>query len=78
MFNTREIEGADAQFQPPHGDGLVRDLPAPENKRFYPALDGLRALAVLMVFFEHYEAAEFPALNWGWSALTHFSYSPVF
>lgn len=66
MFNSREIERADAQLQPLHGDGLVRDLPAPENKRFYPALDGLRALAVLMVFFEHYEAAEFPALNWGW------------
>lgn len=53
-------------------DDLVADLPAPENKRFYPALDGLRALAVLMVFFEHYEASKFPALHWGWAGVDVF------
>jgi hypothetical protein len=32
-----------------HPRDFVPHLPAPENKRFYPALDGLRAVAVLMV-----------------------------
>lgn len=53
-------------------DDLVADLPAPENKRFYPALDGLRALAVLMVFFEHYEASKYPSLHWGWAGVDVF------
>ena len=26
---------------------------SPENRVFFPALDGLRALAFLMVFFQH-------------------------
>src|SRR5579872_4093337 len=29
-------------------------LTAPENRNFYPALDGLRAIAFLMVFGHHY------------------------
>ena len=66
MFGPTEIEKSDPQLYSAQREGLVRDLPLPENKRFYPALDGLRALAVLMVFFEHYESAEFPAFNWGW------------
>jgi peptidoglycan/LPS O-acetylase OafA/YrhL len=52
-------------------DDLVADLPAPENKRFYPALDGLRALAVLAVFFQHYLTIR-PALSWGWSGVDLF------
>ena len=36
-----------------HRDDVVRDLPAPENRLFYPALDGLRGLAVVMVFCGH-------------------------
>ena len=47
-------------------------LPAPENKRFYPALDGLRAIAVLMVFWQHYYAEKYPALNWGWAGVDVF------
>ena len=61
-------------------------LPAPENKRFYPALDGLRAMAVLMVFFSHYVSGAFNnqnvashawhgfrnALSWGWTGVDFF------
>ena len=49
-----------------HRDDVVQELPPSENKRFYPALDGLRALAILMVFSEHYGLVRYPALNWGW------------
>lgn len=55
-----------------HRDDIVQDLPPPENKRFYPALDGLRALAILMVFFEHYGGFHYPALNWGWAGVDVF------
>src|ERR1700722_12874022 len=57
-----------------HTDDVVPDLPASENKRFYPALDGLRAIAVLMVFYQHYLSAgnDLPALNWGWSGVDIF------
>lgn len=39
----------------------------PENRAFYPALDGLRAVAFLMVFFQHY--VELP---WGWTGVNIF------
>jgi peptidoglycan/LPS O-acetylase OafA/YrhL len=39
----------------------------PENNAFYPALDGLRALAFLMVFGAHY--LELP---WGWAGVDLF------
>jgi peptidoglycan/LPS O-acetylase OafA/YrhL len=40
---------------------------APENRVFYPALDGLRAVAFLMVFFQHYYY-----LPWGWTGVNVF------
>jgi len=39
----------------------------PENRAFYPALDGFRAIAFFMVFLEHY--FEFP---WGWAGVDFF------
>jgi peptidoglycan/LPS O-acetylase OafA/YrhL len=39
----------------------------PENRAFYPALDGLRAVAFFMVFLEHY--GQFP---WGWAGVDLF------
>ncbi len=54
------------------GDEIVGDLPPTENRRFYPALDGLRAIAVLMVFLEHYELGFHPRLNWGWVGVDWF------
>lgn len=69
---TRRGDAGGAEVQSAHRDDLVPDLPAAENKRFYPALDGLRALAVLMVFFEHYQASNYLALNWGWAGVDVF------
>ena len=39
----------------------------PENRAFYPALDGLRAVAFLMVFSEHYIS-----MPWGWAGVDVF------
>ena len=39
----------------------------PENKAFYPALDGLRAIAFLMVWAQHYMN-----MPWGWSGVDLF------
>ena len=39
----------------------------PENRGFFPALDGLRAVAFMMVFLQHYEK-----LPWGWSGVDFF------
>jgi peptidoglycan/LPS O-acetylase OafA/YrhL len=37
------------------------------SRTFYPALDGVRAVAFLMVFFQHYAA-----LPWGWAGVNVF------
>jgi peptidoglycan/LPS O-acetylase OafA/YrhL len=48
----------------PDDTALQEPLPTPENKVFYPALDGLRAVAVLMVFTVHFlRIPDF--INWG-------------
>ena len=39
----------------------------PENRAFFPALDGLRAVAFLMVFGQHYLS-----LAWGWAGVNVF------
>ena len=39
----------------------------PENRAFYPALDGLRAIAFLMVFSNHYLF-----IPWGWAGVDLF------
>src|ERR1700722_7833144 len=55
-----------------HKQDVVQGLPAPEKKRFYPALDGLRAIAVLMVFYQHYYPNFRMGLNWGWAGVDIF------
>ena len=60
-----------AQIAAAHRDDVVHDLPAPENRRFYPALDGLRALAVLMVFAGHY-LNRAPLVGWGFTGVNIF------
>ena len=49
---------------PPTGN---TELTRPENRAFFPALDGLRAVAFLMVFGQHYLA-----LAWGWTGVNIF------
>ena len=49
----------------------VTPLPAPENRLYYPALDGLRAIAVLLVFASHYIDLP-PALSWGFTGVDIF------
>ena len=44
----------------------------PKTARYYPALDGLRAVAVLMVFCQHYGAAKAWIFGWGWTGVDVF------
>ncbi len=59
-----------------YGQRAIVDLPGaippPENKQFYPALDGLRAVAVLLVFWGHYEVLFHPFMSWGWAGVDIF------
>ncbi len=48
-----------------------KTLALPENKKHYPGLDGLRAIAVLMVMFEHYIPVR-ADLDWGWAGVRIF------
>ena len=49
---------------PPTGN---TSLTRPENRAFFPALDGLRAVAFLMIFGQHYLS-----LAWGWTGVNVF------
>lgn len=63
---TQAIDAVDPPAKP-----VVATLPPPENKLHYPALDGLRAIAVLMVFASHF--VEIPdAMNWGFAGVDIF------
>jgi peptidoglycan/LPS O-acetylase OafA/YrhL len=59
------INGTPAEVQ---SDNVAQGIPPSENKKNYPALDGFRAIAVLMVFGQHYYLNTHPisAMNWGW------------
>lgn len=55
----------------PHAGPSVSPLPPSENKVFYPALNGLRAVAVILVFCQHYLKP--PAgYRWGWIGVSLF------
>lgn len=45
-------------------------MPPPENGRIYPALDGLRAVSILMIFQAHY-LSKLP-FSWGWAGVDIF------
>jgi peptidoglycan/LPS O-acetylase OafA/YrhL len=62
---------APAELRPDFSTDLDARLPGGENRRYYPALDGLRAIAVLMVFTTHYIGLP-AALNWGWTGVDLF------
>ena len=72
MSQPRSSESAETQIQHAQSGSIVPDLPISENKLFYPALDGLRAFAVLLVFLEHYVLAYYPVLSWGWAGVDIF------
>ena len=56
--------GTPAPELPPTGNTAHTQ---PENRAFFPALDGLRAVAFLMVFGQHYLS-----LAWGWTGVNIF------
>ena len=65
----------DSQTLRPEGDGAelreessaVPQPPLPENKLYYPSLDGLRAFAALLVFCQHYVlSTHADKYHWGW------------
>ena len=56
--------GGPAAELPPTGN---TEQTRPENRAFFPALDGLRGVAFLMVFGQHYIS-----LAWGWTGVNIF------
>ncbi len=54
-------------------EDVALGIPPPENKVFYPALDGVRAFAILLVFLQHYILSRLPAwTRWGWAGVDIF------
>lgn len=52
----------------------TENIPAPSNKVFYPALDGLRFAAAFLVFIYHYFSGQHVphSLQWGWIGVNFF------
>lgn len=44
----------------------------PKSKQYYPALDGLRAVAVTLVFLQHYAPSEWRINRFGWAGVDIF------
>ena len=63
MKQDEETYAVEASERGGEADGI----PPPENRLFYPALDGLRGFALLLVFCQHY--LELP---WGWTGVDLF------
>jgi peptidoglycan/LPS O-acetylase OafA/YrhL len=65
------VHGTPAEIQ---SDDVALGIPASENKKNYPALDGFRAIAVLMVFWQHYYLNMHPysATSGGWTGVDLF------
>jgi peptidoglycan/LPS O-acetylase OafA/YrhL len=59
MPQNLKPSGGDSIFVPSHA--------MPENRLFYPALDGMRAIAFLLVFGQHYLQ-----IPWGWAGVDLF------
>ena len=66
------LESSPSSESQQHDGDVASGIPPSENKLYYPALDGLRAVAIVMVFFEHYESSIHQAFNWGWAGVDVF------
>jgi peptidoglycan/LPS O-acetylase OafA/YrhL len=69
-MSQAEAHVSDRQEMPVPDDEIVAGNTShtrPENRAFYPALDGLRAIAFLMVFCVHYIY-----MPWGWAGVDVF------
>ncbi len=51
---------------------MTSTLPGAPRAAYYIALDGLRAIAVIMVFFQHYGAGHALIFGWGWTGVDIF------
>lgn len=55
-------------------DNAVKSVNSDEKQihSHYPGLDGLRAIAVIMVFFQHYGGGKLFIFGWGWTGVDIF------
>jgi peptidoglycan/LPS O-acetylase OafA/YrhL len=51
---------------------MILTSPGVPKSSYYVALDGLRAVAVIMVFFQHYGAGHTFVFGWGWTGVDIF------
>jgi peptidoglycan/LPS O-acetylase OafA/YrhL len=54
------------------GADMTLKSPGVPKSAYYVALDGLRAIAVIMVFFQHYGAGHAFLFGWGWTGVDLF------